>query len=849
MADLVLDAMNIFPTIRPQRPASSFQATARIIVTLAAFGTLCTPGVLARTIAAASQSSCQKDIQSAHKTLGGATAAPSAKLQLARVLARCHEEQQALAVYRQFLQSAPKDAATWYEYAEFLARNGKPAEAASAFQRMLALEPGDAGGKLGLAEAELDLGHNREALRLSDDVLARDAQNIDALKVKGFALERTANLAEADGIFRQVLVSDPGDNESRSALRRIGIAEDTQRWQSLRPTPGSLPQAFVSYYLSYLAGHPEDTVALKNLAVAEARLGNYAAAIRADRRALYLNPQDQAAQAHLALVLSWDRQYGASIKIYRTLLQKSPRDRALLESLARVYLWSGQRQGALKVEQRLQALDPSNEQFALAAARLEMNLKENQAADKTLHSILSQRPLDFQARLLTARFEQSEGYLHRALKDYEWALSQNFKNVTALYGAAQIDAYLGRPDRAYPLAMRLVEERPKDFDALLLLARLDRARGRRKAALALLSRAAPLSPGNSEVQALKQQIHDESSVTIHTTGSYVREVAQSAGPFAGVAEDLNAYTGAMKIGFNALPKSQSYVLFSSTPSNSPSGGIHGAVAPAELLYGQTTEISKSFFVRGGLGVVRMGPGQIFAVAQEPPLVRSVAFTPIAFAGASFLPDPKLRVDFAVSRSAITYTPTSVRFGATEIRIDLGVSYTLDARTQFRAALFHELDSSLVYDQSNFVLGGAVLLERNGHDSGNGGSADIERTLLRSERLALDVGYSGLVLGYAGQRHGVFMGFFNPTFYQRHFVTSHLHGKLWGPVDYALVGDFGIQQVDQGEPVTRAFQAGPALTFQMSRRHSITIGYLHYDFAQSLGKLKGNALLLSSDWSF
>jgi len=94
-----------------------------------------------------------------------------------------------------------------------------------------------------------------------------------------------------------------------------------------------------------------------------------------------------------------------------------------------------------------------------------------------------------------------------------------------------------------------------------------------------------------------------------------------------------------------------------------------------------------------------------------------------------------------------------------------------------------------------------------------------------------------------------MGFFNPTFYQRHFVTSRVQGRVWGPVDYTLVGDFGIQQVDQGEPVTRAFEVGPALTFQVSRRHSITIGYLHYNFAQSLGKLTGNALQLSSDWSF
>ncbi|HLI30127.1 MAG TPA: tetratricopeptide repeat protein [Terriglobia bacterium] len=819
-----------------------------IIVALAGFGALCAPGTFART-AAALRSSCQEDIQSARIAPGGAIDGASAELRLARALARCHEENKALTAYRQLLRSQPKDAAVWYEFGEFLAHNRQPAQAASAFQRMLALKPRNAGGELGLAEVMLKLGHNHQVLRLSDDVLAHDAHNTDALKVKAFALERTGDLAQAGRIFKQLIASNPADSESCGALCHIEMTEDSRRWHSLRPAPGSPPQAFVSYYLSYLADHPQDAAALKNLAAAEAQIGNYTAAIRADQHALRLNPQDRSAQTHLARVLSWDRQYGASIKIYRALLQSSPKDRTLLESLARVYLWSGQRQDALDVERRLQALDPANEQFALAAARLEMNLKKNQAADRTLHGILSQHPQNFEAHLLAAREEQSEGHLHKALKEYEWALGQNFKNVTALYGAAQINTYLGHPDRAYPLAMRLVEEHPRDFDALLLLARLDRERGRRKAAMALLSRAAQLSPANPELQALKEQIQGESSVTIRTTGSYVREVAQSAGPFPGVTEDLNAYSGGMRVGFNALPKSQSYVLLSATPSNSPSGGIQGAAAPTELLYGQTTEISKSLFVRGGAGVVRMGPGEIFTVAELPPRVRSLSFTPIAFAGASFLPQPRLHFDFAVSRSAITYTPASVRFGATDIRIDLGVSYTLDPRTQFRAALFHEIDSSPVYDQTDFALGGAVLLERNGRDSGNGASADIERTVLRSERLALSLGYSGLLLGYTGQRRGVFMGFFNPAFYQRHFMTSRLHGKLWGPMDYTLVGDFGVQQVDQGRPVTRAFQAGPALTFRMSRQHSVTIGYLHYDFAQSLGKLKGNILQFSSDWSF
>ncbi len=669
-----------------------------------------------------------------------------------------------------------------------------------------------------------------------------------------FSAPHSAHFAEvfrtAGGVLPKLLPKPGAAHYSANlpdqrTLRPAAVAVNTENSRPPHPPSGSPPQTFVRYYLRYLSDHPQDQAALRSLAVAEGQLGNYAAAIAADQGALHLNPQDVSAERHLALVLSWNRQYSASIKIYLALLQKSPKSRSLLQSLSRVYVWSGQRKQALQVDSTLQSLDPSSEPYAISAARLNMDLENDSAADKILLHLLGQQPNDVEARILEAQLRQKEGRLGQALDDYDLVLAEDFENAPALYGAAQIDFYQGRSARAFPLATRLVEERPADFDALLLLARIDRARSRRKAALALLSRAALLNSGNRDVKALEAQIHTESAVTIHTAASYAREVGQDG--FGRETEDLNSYGGSTRIGFSMLPKSQSYVQLSSSPTNSPAGGIQGAVAPAELFYGQTTQISGSITARGGAGVVRMGPGEIFMTGPSP--TRSVAFTPVGFAGFGFRPVPKVSLDIAVSRDAITYTPTSVRFGATRARLDASLSYALDGRTRFRASYFHERDSAPVYEQTNFALSGAVLLERNGNDSGTGGSVEVNRGILHLERLSLDIGYSGTAFGYTGQSRGVFMGFFNPTFYQRHFATSRFQGKLWGPLDYTLLVDFGVQQVDQGQPLTQAYQAGPALTLRLSRGHSITIGYLHYNSALSLGKLKGNVLTLSSDWGF
>ncbi len=629
---------------------------------------------------------------------------------------------------------------------------------------------------------------------------------------------------------------------------RTRRAEDARRWQALRPPPGSPPQAFVTYDLRYLADHPDDARTYRNLASAEARLGDYGGAIRADRHALQLNPHDRAAESHLALVLSWAHQYDAAIEVYHKLLASTPADPALLGALARVELWAGRPERALLIYKQLFEMNPSDEPLGATVARLELGLKQDDAARATLGACLRLRPRDSAALLLRAQLDKREGKLYRALDDYNSVLGENFEDVSALYGAAEIDYYVGRPNDAYPLAFRLVVERPGDIDALLLLARINRARGKRKSALALVRQAEQLSPSSSEARELAKQIQEESAITLTTRASYERETSVPGGGRP-LLEDLNAYGGDVRIGFSALPKTRSFLMLSSTPSNSPAGGIQGAVAPAELLYGQTTAISNRFDVRAGAGGVRLGPGVLFPNIYLGSPTRSPAFTLAAFAGASWLPAPKLRLDFVLAREPILYTPTSVRYGAVQRVAELEVGYNFDPRTRLRASFFHESDSSAVHDQVVLPEGGAIALEANGHDSGDGAGIDIARNLIRAEHAALDLGYSGVVFGYAGERRGVYMGFFNPKLYQRHFITSRLHGKLAGPVAYTLVADFGVQQADEGRPFTRAIQAGPALTFRLSRGHAITVGYVHYNFAQALGAVTGNAVQLSSRWRF
>ncbi len=81
------------------------------------------------------------------------------------------------------------------------------------------------------------------------------------------------------------------------------------------------------------------------------------------------------------------------------------------------------------------------------------------------------------------------------------------------------------------------------------------------------------------------------------------------------------------------------------------------------------------------------------------------------------------------------------------------------------------------------------------------------------------------------------------------VTTHFKGKLVGPLGFDFSGGIGLQQVLQGQALTRAMILSPSLTLKVTRRHSLTLGYTHYNTAQALGPLRGNAVFFSTESRF
>jgi hypothetical protein len=124
-----------------------------------------------------------------------------------------------------------------------------------------------------------------------------------------------------------------------------------------------------------------------------------------------------------------------------------------------------------------------------------------------------------------------------------------------------------------------------------------------------------------------------------------------------------------------------------------------------------------------------------------------------------------------------------------------------------------------------------------------------QNLFHSSSFSFDGGYSGEAFGFSGFRQQIYLGYYNPSFYQRHLATARFYGKLFGPLSYDFTGGIGLQQSFQGQALTRALNLYPSLTLKVSPRLSITAGFIHYNTALALGPLRGNEVQLSTTTKF
>jgi tetratricopeptide (TPR) repeat protein len=567
---------------------------------------------------------------------------------------------------------------------------------------------------------------------------------------------------------------------------------------------------------------------------------------------LQLDPNDRELKLGLARALSLGGQHEESKSVYRELLAKTPEDADALEGLGHAFLRSDHPFEARSVFVLLLAMHPANPEFQIDLARAETRLGHYKQARQILSSVLAVHPRHREARLQLAYVKLFQGKNREALADFTQLLKVDPVDFDALLGNARVFYFRGDIAYSYALVSKLVQDRPNDFDTLFLLANLERARHHRRQALELLARLNQMSPGNPESSQLERALRQEQEVTFHTSASYAREASTSNGSpdlvgFSG--QDLRRFGYESSIGFPTLPRTSSSVFFDALPATSP-GTYGGAVVPSEFVYRQTTAIYPSLILRGGMGLVRFGPSALQNIPGQTQLVYAAACRPLGFLGASYAVKTNLSLDLSLARDAVPYTPLSVRLGVMETRFDEGLRFSFTPRTELRADYFLAHYSSIRSQQLELLNGAPSLVEGTAvRKQARGCSVTVVRNVLRLEHSSIDIGYEGRVFGFARFQPIVYMGFFNPAFYQVHQLTARVFGALRGPLGYDFSGGLGVQQVEEHQPLTQALNLNPGLSLKINNRLSFKLRYMYYNYAQSLGVIRGNAVTLSTDSRF
>jgi len=783
---------------------------------------------------------CRQEIADHNRALQSSPADSALELPLARSLALCRQDGEAIARYLRIIASQPGEVAPRIELGSLLVREQRSGEAIDLLREALRLDPENDEARLGLARALAANGNNLEALLRYDEVLAASPAHYDALQGKAFVLYHSARFAEARTVFELLQRENPSDAENAEALAGIARAEIEAGVAALRPPPSAPPEERLDYYRNQVANDSRDRAALLELGRAQAELKDFPAAIRTYRQLLAIDPSDDSAKFQLARTLAWSQQYDASIALYQELLRGAPRGTDFLEGLASASSWSGRLEDALGAYQRL-ADTYLSEAVLLKIAQLDLRLHYDRSAGAAVARLLWEDPENRDTLRLRAQIELKQGHTQEARQQFRAILEQAPHDPGALLGEAEAWYYLGRLDKAYEAAGTLDQDQPQNADALLLLARIDRARGDRRAAMARVEQSEQVSPSNPEAKALETTLRDESAPTLHTSAAYAHEI--------GSGESLTTLAYGTDFGFKMLRRTDSTFSLDDLPSQSPSGAIQGAAAPTQFLYRQTTSLSRRFTVRTGFGLVRFGPGGDVNIPEQTEAITGAGVRPIGLAGASAVLTPKINADFNWTRAAIEYTPLSVRLGVIDQRYQAGLSFRLSPRTELRLEYFRGVDGSEEYTHVKFVNPQTVTSVRADRLPYSGGAITFSQSLLRSPRFSFDAGYSGLDTQFVNPGGQTYLGFFAPAFYQRHLATARFFGRLWGPVGYDLSGGFGAQQVKQPGPFQRAYSLSPVFTLRASPRLTLGLGYTYYNFAQTLGEIRGNSLRLTSDWKF
>jgi tetratricopeptide (TPR) repeat protein len=204
--------------------------------------------------------------------------------------------------------------------------------------------------------------------------------------------------------------------------------------------------------------------------------------------------------------------------------------------LARFYQHAGKMDAAQGVLEEAVRVVPGKSDAKLALAEFLANQRSREQGEKTLRAFVAADPKDDQLRLGLAVLLQRSGAVPEALEAYKEVVTRDSRSSAALTARdrmAALEIGRGNTAAAAPLVAAVLEQSPRDTDALLMRADLALRAGKPQAAIADLRAVLRDQPNAAQVQYALAQAYvqnGEKSLAEETLRTTIQGTPSSVAP-------------------------------------------------------------------------------------------------------------------------------------------------------------------------------------------------------------------------------------------------------------------------------------------------------------------------------
>lgn len=348
-------------------------------------------------------------------------------------------------------------------------------EAVTAWTRISDAAPDDQDARKNLREALLKAAQtaasrnqNARAAELFSRAIALDpARRMELLRDYADQLTFSGRASEAVPLYRQALAGGKLTAEEESRTRR-GLAL-AYLWS------GRYSEA-ITAWRPFLKANPRDFDARKN--ATEALIGAARQAASADRNAesanlfasaIALSPGRRVELGvEYANQLTYSSRADAAIPVYREVLSAPRIDgatrRSAMLGLALALDWSGQTHDSLDVYDEIVSAYPESVEALIGRGNILTQLDRNREALADFERAILLAPANREPVWRSARSLSYLGRQRLALERLA-PLIESDNDREAMRVAARAEQWMGRTDRAYARALRLLEADPNDAEA------------------------------------------------------------------------------------------------------------------------------------------------------------------------------------------------------------------------------------------------------------------------------------------------------------------------------------------------------------------------------------------------